>query len=249
MEFEMTGNRMNEDAQQGSALPRTEVDAADQGCLQTARSLAAGIVSGGMVHEFANLLTIIDGQRQMERLGLVGDGPTSDIGQMLGEPAERCQRLVEAFRYVFSDLESDVQEVPLSQELGSLEVLLAARLRGRSTRIEIDPIGSKLLLPGRGSQAMRLAFLLGLFAILEHGRARESYPGRISLGGEGYESSCRSMSAMVTAFRVAPVGHVNRATADRLLKTASELVLRFGGRLSLIDPNDGTASLRVHAPS
>jgi len=220
-----------------------------RGHLETARSLAAGIISGGVIHEFANLLTIVDGQLQLESLGLVAGASAGEVGRLLAEPAGRGLQLVEAFRHVFSDLDPGPQEAPLTHELASLRVLLAVRLRGRPTHVEIGSGDSPLLLPGPSSPAMRLAFLLGLLSILEHGRAGDHYPERILLDGTGTGSTCRALIAEVTRFIRAPEDHQGRVMAEHLRQAAGELIASFGGRLILEDGEHGTVHLRIDSSS
>jgi hypothetical protein len=95
-----------------------------------ARNAAAGALAGGVVHEVANLLTVVDGLRQLRSAG----GSNEDL-RLLDAPAARCQELVECWRLVFG--RRLPEPVPAEPELRALARLLETHLRGRRTVVAV----------------------------------------------------------------------------------------------------------------
>lgn len=141
------------------------------GLLPRARMLAAGALAPGVVHEFANLLTIVDGARQLGSHGL-----SASSGQSLVDaPVQRSRRLVDAFRNVFAELAEGDAPRDAASDLSDLELLLRARLRGTRTHVAVEVESSSLMLPGSERGLVRLACLCGVLGLLE--RARSSNIG------------------------------------------------------------------------
>ncbi|MFH0946828.1 MAG: hypothetical protein V2A76_16660 [Planctomycetota bacterium] len=216
---------------------------------QAAGALAAGIVGRGVVHEFANLLTVLNGQRQMQQLGMSLDTRESGIPVVVHEPADRCQLLVEAFRHFFSDVGVAPCARPLTDDLDSLELLLRATLRGQTTTVECDPACAHLTLVGGTAHMVRLALLLAILSVLEHGRAGDRAPERVYLSARSSGMSCEAILATVTRFRPMPAADVAFVTARRLWDAATRLIRECGGTLLLREDPPGTVVLRLHTPA
>ena len=161
------------------ARVRVEAEACDSVAgvhLERARRTAAGILCSGLVHEFANLLTVIDGLAQIAELGI----PWNDSQRMVKPPADRCHGLVDAFRHFFCDSGASASPLTLATEMRHAEQLLRARLRGRGTQV-LTSGGEGVALTAARAPRLRLAYLLPLLAALEASRVLDRYPARIEL--------------------------------------------------------------------
>ena len=216
---------------------------------QAAGALGAGIVSRGVVHEFANLLTVLNGQMQMQQMGIPAGSQGSGIPAVLHEPAERCQLLVEAFRHFFSDHCAAPGSRPLADELDCLVLLLTATLRGQTTTVASDPACARLTLAGETAHMVRLAALLTILSVLEHGRAGDRAPDQVYLSAEGNGSSCATILATVIRFQPMPETDVAFKTARSLWDAATRLMQQCGGRIALREDPPGKVVVQVYPPA
>lgn len=206
--------------------------------LERARTLAAGVLAGGVVHEFANLLTVVDGMRQMEMIA--PETPTR--AGILSGPSERCQSLVESFRHLFSHRGATPPAGPVVQDLDCFHSMLKIHLRGCPTRIEVDGAATEArLLDGGTGVLLRPAFLCGLLGVIEGGRVQGRVPELIRIGGLGTEDQGHGFVADFGA-PVRTDAASDPSLAELLLGATSELTESAGGRL--ITPN-GTGQGRL----
>lgn len=206
----------------------------DRAARERARCLATGILGAGVVHEFANLLTVVDGLRQVAQLGI----PFAEGEQLMRPSAARCHTIVEAFRHFFADrIESASPTFDL--EVACLEVLLRARLRGRSTQLDFSGVERAASLDPRHAVALRLAFLCAVLALLEQARGGEGYPRRIEFRTLCDEGRCTGLA--VRAIGLAASSDAG-ALESELLSAARALVEPLGGTVERAPAGD---SLRI----
>ncbi len=208
-----------------------------------ARTLAAGILSGGVVHEFANLLTVLGGLRQIDALG----APHRPDSELIEQPLARCHELLEAFRDLFSERGRAEAALPAEVDLASLQALLAARLRGRPTRVLAA--SCTLVLPAPAAGVARLALLCAILAVLEHSRGAPRYPSAIELSAHGSQGRCSRLEARFSGATEAPAGHPAAALAATLSETAADLLRQSAGRLAVRGgPAPGAVLVEVLLP-
>lgn len=213
--------------------------------LERARLLCAGSLSNGVVHEFANLLTVFHGLRQMSDVGVA----TASEWSMLEEPVSRGQALVDAFRYFFSERLDGQSGAPVSLEFESLKILLRARLRGRPTRVEIET-ASSLILSSTHAAAARLSFLSAVLSCLEHGRGGQ-YPSVVQFVAVGQGHDCTELTARIHGFVASEAGHPCQGAADELWDAATEVAASVGSSLEALPAAEDEpfcVRVRVTAP-
>lgn len=218
---------MRESQSSGPGIDHGERSAAS--VLASARTLAAGALVGGLVHEVANLLTVVDGLRQMERLGQPAKAG-AERQALLDRPAERCSRLIEAFRSLLVEWPGGEDEAAGGGgELAAMRVLLESRLRGRSTRVLVGADPEAAAARAVRADVQRVALLLAVLALLEHARDGRPYPRTIELcrvrgGFSAHLAACRAAGDEEGAFA---------SSSRAMLEAASALVRAGGGSLTL----------------
>ncbi|MBI4879299.1 MAG: hypothetical protein HY812_06520 [Planctomycetes bacterium] len=181
-----------------------------------------------MVHEFANLLTVLDGLRQIDALG----APHRPNSELIEQPLARCHGLLEAFRGLFSERGRAEAVLPAALELADLRALLVARLRGRPTRVSVEA-GPSLVLSAEAGTAARLAFLCAILGVLEHGRGAARYPEAIELSAHGRQDRCTRLLARFSDAAEAPADHPAAELAGTLTRVAGDLLRQSAGRLAI----------------
>lgn len=213
--------------------------------LSVARILAAGALAGGVVHEVANLLTVVDGLRQMEQLGMTRPDAGED-SNLIDRPADRCTVLVDAFRGVFAEQDPGGGDQPLAEALEQVRVLLRTRLRGRPTRIEIDSRSHSLVLPREMAETVTLSLLLVVLAGIENCQQQDAYPGRVTLEPIVNGDACRGMSAWISGCPNALHDVADGSATGTLLQAATRLVRSGNGTLSMHpDEERGGVTIRI----
>ena len=198
--------------------------------LERARLLAVGALGGGIVHEFANLLTVVDGLRQMGEMGMT----KAWRPELLRKPALRCDELVSAFRSTFAD------EVPqsvhaLGDSLRWIETLLAARLRGHRATVELASVPA-IELSGSLAPSVRVALLCCLLAMIEQIGVEPDEPDRLRIHAERAEGG--ALLLRLDGPRWPDVETRSPATAA-LFEAASDLAAEVGGRLATDADSEG----------
>ena len=208
----------------------------DVALIERGRRLAAGALCSGVVHEYANLLTVVGGISQIHDLGL----PWSENQRtMFQSPAERGLGLIEAFRHFLGE-RSCSSPIGLDLELRYLEALLKVRLRGRRTTLEIhqDPMP---LLHEDASIGARVAILLATLAPLEG--LRERFPSRIDFE---FVPRPDARASGTLRIRFQTEGEIELSSAcDELLAVASALAAQWGGELSVRSGAPGSIEVGV----
>ncbi len=222
--------------------PRQRASIAEEtsrdGVLERARRLASGAICAGVVHEFANLLTVIDGLEQITTLGI----PWSDGHRLIHPPAERGQALVHSFRHFFAERATD-GPVELGDEMRQLEAILRVRLRGRRTHLEVDAAEGTWI-HGRAAPSLRMVLLLIALALVEPGRTRESDATalrfRFRRDGDDLAIVVRREGGDVPALRAPP------SSIDEMLSLAGALGTCCGAEVrSSVSVADGAFELTV----
>ncbi len=153
--------------------------------LVRARHVASGLVSSGIVHEFANLLTVFDGIRQVRQLR---NEASPDLDRMIEEPVERSRQLIDAYRHVFADSwaapATAVASASIRADISAVALLTRTRLRGRSTRVEFESPDAADAIDAARSVPLRVVLLLATLAIIEEGKANDLAPVEIRIRGE-----------------------------------------------------------------
>lgn len=182
--------------------------------VEKGRLLVIGVLGGGIVHEFANLLTVVDGLRQMGEMGLAGTWRPD----LVARPAARCQEVVHAFRWAFSD-EDDVSTAA-DEAAHWISTLIALRLRGRRTVFDGRGIGEHLGPLGAQAPQIRIAILCALLALLDPLRGETPDPEVLTLTAARDGSLCR----LLLQGRAWPASRGNATEAA--LWEATEEILR-----------------------
>ncbi len=171
-----------------------------------ARTFAAGALAGAVVHESANLVTVFDGMRQLRSVRKPG---SPEVDGLLDEPVDRCRRLIEAFRHVFTESWSGVARGTLSADLDAVALLLRTRLRGRTARVEVE-----LSAHGTGADAsgvLRILVLCVALACIEEARAAGASLAELRLRGEPGEPGQNGVGAVTVMTRSSAVGPLTPA--------------------------------------
>ncbi len=190
--------------------------------LEQGRRLAAGALCSGVVHEFANLLTVLDGLSQITALGI----PWSDGQRMIKPPAERGLTLIEAFRHYFAERASE-GPVDYATEMRHLDSLLRIRLRGRRTHLEFECDGLRSL-PGQYAPHARLTLLLAALAPLEAARIADCYPTRVRVVGTSIDGRAEWLAHFDGMAALLPDA---LHSMQSLLAAAGALAAQFGAEL------------------
>jgi hypothetical protein len=192
--------------------------------LAEAKLLAAGIVSNGVIHEVANLLTVLDGQIQIRELA--GGGPRTgrDPLELLQSPAHKCRDVVEAFRACFAYVEPIPYPVPWESEIRALVPVVKLRLRARATEIEVPDESSQRTLPGAFAARTRIAVLCAILGLLEHARAHDRYPSRIRFELAGKDSTGAVLAVRLFGFERAQAGHAAEQIGSRMVGLAERVM-------------------------
>jgi len=207
------------------------------GQITTARTLASGVIASAVVHEFANLLTVVDGLRQLRAIS----GDVSDTA-LLDGPAAGCEQLVGAFRRLFS--RRMTTDSSARDDLSSMSIVLAAHLRGRRTVTATDD-ELDLVLAGEMAEACSLTFLCQVLALLARCRVSGQDAERVELGAEGSDGRCVALTARCVgvATDVGTVPHSDRGPepAASLERVAAELADEAGIEIfHRVEPDGGT---------
>lgn len=152
----------------GSVAAPNEADARDASVIDRLRVVSSGLLASCLVHEFANLLTIVDGGLQMARLGLAPPDPAT-----IDPTAVRCGALVRAFRHLFGRPRPVGAVVALRSELAMMEPLLSARLRGQRTRVLVAAEGGSVTVGDGVVAEVRAGWFALVLAELEARRPDE----------------------------------------------------------------------------
>ncbi len=202
--------------------------------LQTARSAASGLLASGVVHEFANLLTVVDGMRQMA--ALAPDSPPQVT--LLDQPADRCGSIVEAFRHFFGERGERVEASTAGLELASLKELLRAFLRGQAARVEVQEAGGELPVDGRLGATLRPALLCVVLGRLERAREADATPSWVGLsaerdadGGVAFVAHLGGAEALSALEPVEGGGADDASLGDRVEAVGRELATALGGEV------------------
>lgn len=223
--------------------------AREETLLAHARAAAAGLLSSGVVHEFANLLTVVDGMRQMAALAPEAM-PTLNL---LDKPADRCGGVVEAFRHLFTDRGQHSTSSSARQDLECVRELLKAHVRGLPTRIEVSEAGGGLLVDGQSGVVLRAAFLCAVLGWIERSRTTGDRPAWIELSADGADERCHSFSADIVISGSGESGPRpdTDAFAELLLGLGRDLADASGGAFREQDRDaaaEGGVRLRIGLP-
>ncbi|MFG0317291.1 MAG: hypothetical protein ACF8XB_08465 [Planctomycetota bacterium JB042] len=221
--------------------------------LQTARTAASGLLAGGVVHEFANLLTVVDGMRQMA--ALAPDSPPKLT--LLDQPADRCGAIVEAFRHFFGERGDRVEASTARLELTSLGELLRAFLRGHAARVDVQEAGAELPVDGRLGATLRPVILCVVLGRLERARAAEATPSRVGLAAErDADGGVAFVAHLGGGDALASLGPVEGAPGDdaslgeRVEAVGRELAAALGGEVEDVPSTRPPGRrLRVRVPA
>lgn len=226
-------------AQRIGSSTRSDATTDSSALLERARTMAAGLLGGGVIHEFANLLTVLDGLSQMSAHGISFD----DCQRMIRPSAEKSAALIDTYRHFFADRGSDAP-VTFDAEMRRLETLLRVRLRGCSARIDFSGATAAFLIDGRRAPSMRVAWLIASLAHIDRwGRAgSQSGTLRCVPGGaaDSAEWVLRSEFTAESTNRPQP----SRAGSD-LLAIAGALVAQWGATLRSTVSSSGAMETRI----
>lgn len=186
--------------------------------------LAAGCVSSGVIHEVANLLTVIDGQIQIREMGGVSARPGRDPLTLLQSPAQKCRDVVDAFRACFAFTEAVPYPTPWESELRAILPLLHVRLRARQTQLEVPDGSSRATMPGASASRVRIAILCGVFGLLEHARHKDRYPTRIRMRLSGGLPPGVVFEVAFSGFVPAPAGDAHGEAGSRMVEVAEKVL-------------------------
>lgn len=207
--------------------------------LERARTIAAGLLGGGVVHEFANLLTVIDGLSQMSAHGISFE----DCRRMIRPSAERSSALIDAYRHFFADRGSDTP-VTFDAEMRRLEILLRIRLRGSKAKVDFADATAPFLIDGRRAPTIRVAWLVASLAHVDQLSRTGCEVGTLRCVPAGVADSAEWV------LRTEPGGdnparmHATRGSGDLLLLAAS-LVSQWGTTLRSTISSSGAIETRI----
>ncbi len=212
--------------------------------LPLVRLLVAGTIGGGVIHEFANLLTVIDGNRQMAEMGLARRGT-----DRTREPLERSRTFVEAYRYVFGSADP-AYDVAASLELDAIATLVRVKLRGQPGRVEARiPRPDDIMIPRRVATGVRFCFLAAVFGILDS--LEQASVVELSVGGAvggavgGNGDGATSLEAVL---RGRSSRYPVAADAPHMLSAAESLAMELRALLQWTEI-DGETRIRLVIPS
>jgi hypothetical protein len=215
-----------------SSRLRTELEASRpdvESLSNHAARIASGMLASAMVHEFANLLTVIDGLSQVGELGI----SFAEGQEMMQPPASRCHSLVDAYRHFFTERISS-HPSPVVVDMRQFEILLRARLRGRGTAIDLR--GGDCVIDPTRAHALRLVFVLASLAILEEGRRIDRWPQRIEF------STDRVVDGHLLRARFVALTAPERVE-EPLISLAARLASAAGGVLAI---SRGAVATELH---
>lgn len=208
--------------------------------------LAAGCLSSGVIHEVANLLTVLDGQIQIREMLGGGSRPGRDPLTLLQSPAQKCRDVVDAYRSCFAFTEAMQYPTPWESELRAVAPLIQVRLRARQTQLEMPDGSSRTTLPGAVAGRVRIAILCALLGLLEHARHRDRYPARIRMRMGGTETPRAVLEIGVDEFQPAPAGDPHGEAGSRMVEVA-EKILDGTGFVLRVAQHPGRATVTISA--
>jgi hypothetical protein len=234
-----TASQRAENTARVSAPVRLESGAEPQIILERARRTAAGLLGAGVVHEFANLLTVLDGIAQMSAHGI----SFGDCQRMIRPSADRSTALIDAYRYFFADRGTDVP-VTFDAEMRRLESLLRVRLRGCKAQIDFSGATAPFLIAGRCAPSVRVAFLIVALAHVDQLARGGHDVGTLCCvpGGAGDSAEWVLRSEPTTA---SPAPTIPSRGAQELLGLAGALISQWGSSLRSRFTSNGGIETRI----
>ncbi|MBK6940135.1 MAG: hypothetical protein IPH13_07985 [Planctomycetes bacterium] len=219
--------------------------------LSEGKLLAAGCVSSGVIHEVANLLTVIDGQIQIREMGGVSPRPGRDPLTLLQSPAQKCRDVVDAFRACFAFTEALPYPTPWESEVRAIVPLIHVRLRARQTQIEVPDGSSRATMPGASAGRVRIAILCALLGMLEHARHKDRYPTRLRMRLNGGLPPGVVFEMVLSGFVPAPAGDTHAEAGSRMVEVAERVLAGtvYTLRLSQVDGEATIAFVAAAATS
>lgn len=205
--------------------------------LPLVRLLVAGAVGSGVVHEFANLLTVIEGNRQMAEMGFVrsGSDPTR-------EPVERARGFIEAYRYVFGAADP-TYDAPAAQDLDAIASLVRVKLRGRPCRVVVDPAAARSsgVVPARISSGARFCYLAAVIGAIDSSPSASSVELAVTVEHGTVTSFDATVRGIATARDMGP-------DSAPILAAAGTLATELRADLRR-EATDGAIVLRLMLPA
>jgi hypothetical protein len=212
-----------------------------------AKLLAAGCISSGVIHEVANLLTVIDGQIQIREMNGGVSRPGRDPLTLLQSPAQKCRDVVDAFRSCFAFNESVPYPLPWESELRAIVPLLHVRLRARQTQLDVPDGSSRATLPGAVASRVRVGILCATLGLLEHARHLDRYPTRIRIR-LNTAPGASALEIQVDGFQPAPAGDPHGQAGSRMVEIAEKVLVGSGLALR-VTQSPGEAKVAIVAGS
>lgn len=209
--------------------------------VERTRITVAGVLAPSLLHEFSNLLTIVDGSRQMARLGL-GQPDSAAIDPT----ADRCFQLVVAFRHLLSAPPYVGAPVSLKVDFSGIRSLVEARLKGSPTQVRVDDCDPSISLLDTISTPLRLGWFAVILGEIERLAALGTPPAEIELSAKTLSDGGIGLSAR---YRVA--GRLQRAhggsyvASAELSSAAAELLASIGATLHWDELSDESREARL----
>lgn len=222
---------------------------ADAQLMHQVRLTVSGALASSILHEFANLLTIVDGSRQVARMGL--KPPDSSI---IDPTADRCGELVTAFRSVLSAPRCAGIPVRVQHDVAGIAALVEARLRGGMTQVRLLDIEASVTMLDSVSAPLRLGWFAVILGEIERQDALGCAIAEVRLGAESDRSRLGLAETALSAhFRIA--GSRQRPdpdaeiTHEELSKVGEALLRSMGAEFSRAEEVKDSRDLRVRIPA
>ena len=232
------------------SAPASEPDGAQRGRAQ--RAAIVGQLTGGVLHDFNNVLTVITGMIDILAEAVADEPQLAAVAKLIDEAATRGAALTARLLAFARGQPSEPREVDLAALVGDAVHLLRPTLGG----IEVAMEAAAADLPPALADAGQLMGAILSVAIA----ARNSMPegGKLTLGTVAVHAEDRLAHARASesgdAVAVTVVAHGYGEVADHPERIfidadiARDFIASSGGRLVISAPSRANAELRIVLP-